>query len=144
MENKKPEIATEFAPTQDKPFMGGNPMPEPVKPSNPLSAYFRKPAIYVTLPSGGKFNTPEEIDIPGGSGEIPIYPMTAKDEILMRTPDSLMNGATTVDVIQSCVPNIKNAWKLCALDVDLILTSIRIATYGETTEIKGVCPKCNE
>ena len=69
--------------------------------------------------------------------------MTAKDEILMRTPDSLMNGATTVDVIQSCCPNIKNAWKLSALDIDLILVSIRIATYGETTEIKGVCPKCN-
>ena len=113
------------------------------KPANPLQAYFRKPAIYITLPSKGQFNTPDELEIPE-TGEIPVYPMTAKDEILMRTPDALMNGATTVEVIQSCVPAIKNAWKLCALDIDLVLISIRIASYGETTEIKGVCPKCNE
>lgn len=115
----------------------------PEKTVNPLQAYFRRPAIYIQLPSRGKFNTPGEIEIPE-NGEIPVYPMTAKDEILMRTPDALMNGATTVDVIQSCVPAIKNAWKLCALDIDMVLVSIRIATYGETTEIKGVCPKCNE
>lgn len=113
------------------------------KPVNPLQAYFRKPAIYIQLPSKGKFNTPDELEIPE-TGEIPVYPMTAKDEILMRTPDALMNGATTVDVIQSCVPAVKNAWKLSALDIDMILVSIRIASYGETTEIKGVCPKCRE
>lgn len=135
MENEKPNMATTL-----EPISTGK---ESVEAKNPLQAYFRKPAIYVKLPSEGKFNTPDEIDLPGGTGEIPVYPMTAKDEILMRTPDSLMNGATTVDVIQSCCPNIKNAWKLSALDIDLILISIRIATYGETTEIKGVCPKCN-
>ena len=113
------------------------------KPVNPLQAYFRKPAIYIRLPSKGMFNTPDELEVPE-TGEIPVYPMTAKDEILMRTPDALMNGATTVDVIQSCVPAVKNAWKLSALDIDMILVSIRIASYGETTDIKGVCPKCRE
>jgi hypothetical protein len=115
----------------------------PEKPANPLQAYFRRPAIYIQLPSKGKFNEPGEIEIPE-NGEIPVYPMTAKDEILMRTPDALMNGATTVEVIQSCCPNIKNAWKLSSLDIDMVLVSIRIATYGESTDIKGVCPKCNE
>ena len=115
----------------------------PEKTVNPLQAYFRRPAIYIQLPSKGKFNEPGEIEIPE-NGEIPVYPMTAKDEILMRTPDALMNGATTVDVIQSCCPNIKNAWKLSSLDIDMVLVSIRIATYGESTDIKGVCPKCNE
>lgn len=112
-------------------------------PINPLQAYFRRPAIYISLPSKGKFNTPDEIEIPE-NGELAVYPMTAKDEILMRTPDALMNGATTVEVIQSCVPGIKNGWKVCALDVDMVLVSIRIATYGNTTDVKGVCPKCNE
>ncbi len=111
--------------------------------ANPLQAYFRRPAIYISLPSEGKFNAPGEIEIPE-NGELPVYPMTAKDEILMRTPDALMNGATTVEVIQSCVPGIKNAWKLCALDIDMVLVSIRIATYGNMTDVKGVCPKCNE
>ena len=127
---------------QDMPKMATE-IKTPETATNPLQAYFRRPAIYIQLPSKGKFNKPGEIDIPE-NGEIPVYPMTAKDEILMRTPDALMNGATTVEVIQSCVPAIKNAWKLSALDIDMVLVSIRIATYGETTEIKGVCPKCNE
>lgn len=134
MENKKPEMATAMPKETVK-------QEEPKAPSNPLQAYFRKPAIYIQLPSKGQFNTPDEIEIPQ-NGELPVYPMTAKDEILMRTPDALMNGATTVDVIQSCVPAIKNAWKLSALDIDMVLVSIRIASYGETTDIKGVCPKC--
>jgi hypothetical protein len=127
---------------QDVPKMATE-IKTPEKTVNPLQAYFRRPVIYIELPSKGKFNKPGEIEIPE-NGEIPIYPMTAKDEILMRTPDALMNGATTVEVIQSCVPAIKNAWKLSALDIDMVLVSIRIATYGESTEIKGVCPKCNE
>jgi len=127
--NKVPEMATKVT--------------KPETPVNPLQAYFRRPALYISLPSKGEFNTPDEIEIPV-NGELAVYPMTAKDEILMRTPDALMNGATTVEVIQSCIPGIKNAWKVCALDVDMILVSIRIATYGETTTLKGVCPKCSE
>ena len=135
-----PGLAEVFKPTVDRNKSSEKPETEQ-KPVNPLQAYFRKPAIYIKLPSGGKFNTPDEIDMPE-NGEIPVYPMTAKDEIMMRTPDALMNGATTVEVIQSCVPAIKNAWQISALDIDMILISIRIATYGETTEVKGVCPKC--
>lgn len=127
--NSVPKMATEIK--------------KPEERVNPLQAYFRTAGLYISLPSKGEFNTPEEIDIPE-NGELAVYPMTAKDEILMRTPDALMNGATTVEVIESCVPAIKNGWKLCALDIDMILVSIRIATYGEHTEIKGVCPKCFE
>ena len=114
---------------------------EPIKQHNPLQQYFRKPAIYIKLPSGGKFNAPGDIDIPE-NGELAVYPMTAKDEILLRTPDALMNGATTVQVIESCVPAVKNAWKVCSLDIDMLLISLRIASYGEITNVKGVCPDC--
>ena len=31
------------------------------------------------------------------------------DEITFKTPDALLNGQATVDVIQSCIPNIKDA-----------------------------------
>ena len=137
MEKEKQSLAEVFAPADEKGEKA------PIKQPNPLQAYFRRPSIYIKLPTGGRYNTVEEIEVPP-NGEIPVYPMTAKDEILMRTPDALMNGATTVDVIQSCVPAIKNAWKLTSLDVDLVLVSIRIASYGETTDVKGVCPKCTE
>jgi hypothetical protein len=65
------------------------------------------------------------------TGEYPVFSMTAKDELLLKVPDALMNGQAVVDVIQNCVPNIKNAWDCPTLDLDLILVAIRIATYGE-------------
>lgn len=67
---------------------------------NPLSQFFRQPKIYMTLPSKGKFYPPDALDMPE-NGELPVFAMTAKDELLMRTPDALMNGASTVEVIKS-------------------------------------------
>jgi hypothetical protein len=57
--------------------------------------------------------------------------MTAKDELTFKTPDALLNGQATVDVIQSCIPNIKNAWAMPSIDLDACLIAIRMATYGE-------------
>jgi hypothetical protein len=71
-------------------------------------------------------------------------PMTAKDEIRFKTPDALMNGQGVVDVIQSCVPDIKDAWQIKSYDLDTILVAIRIATYGETMEINFNVPGANE
>ena len=72
------------------------------------------------------------------SGEYPVYSMTAKDELMLKVPDALMNGQAVVDVIQHCMPNIKNAWNIPNIDLDMILIAIRLATYGEmmTTPIK--------
>jgi hypothetical protein len=110
------------------------------KPVNPLRAHFRQPAIYLQLPSRGQFwgnglNLPEV-------GELPIYPMTAKDEILLKTPDALLNGQGVVDVIQSCCPNIVDAWQMPGVDVDPILIAIRIASYGSEMPVDTTCPHC--
>ena len=119
-------------------------MPE-IKPiqQNPLQKYFRQPKIYVPLPSRGKYYPSTSIDIPE-TGDFPIYPMTARDEIMMKTPDSLVNGETTVQVIQSCVPNIKNAWDVPSIDLDTILIAIRIASYGEKMEVDINVPVTGE
>jgi hypothetical protein len=69
--------------------------------------------------------------------------MTGMDEILLKTPDALLSGESTVKVIESCIPGIKNAWDVSNLDTDLILTAIRIATYGKDLEIEHVCSKCD-
>lgn len=111
--------------------------------SNPLSQYFRQPAIYVRLPSQGSFY-PKDALTPTPTGELPVYPMTALDEITYRTPDALFNGQAVVNVIQSCVPNIKNAWAMPSIDTNTILTSIRIASYGSNLEIEAECPACKE
>ena len=111
--------------------------------NNPLFKHFRQPAIYLKLPSQGRFWPDDAIDMPP-TGELPIYPMTVKDEITIKTPDALMNGLGVVEVIQSCCPNIKNAWKTPAADLDAILIAIRLASYGSDMDIETTCPKCNE
>ena len=97
---------------------------------NPLSVYMRQPKIYIRLPSNGQF-WPEGSLVMTENGEFPVYSMTAKDELALKIPDALMNGQAIVDVIQHCVPNVKNAWDCTNLDLDLILIAIRLATYGE-------------
>ena len=113
-----------------------------MNPNNPLNQYFRQPAIYIKLPSGGNYYPPGAIDMPQ-TGEIPVLPMTAIDEITYRTPDALFSGQAVVNVIQSCIPAIKDAWVVPAIDIDTILVAIRIATYGHEMEFSTTCPKCN-
>jgi hypothetical protein len=110
--------------------------------SNPLAKHFRQPALYIKLPSSGKFWPDGSLDLPL-NGEIPVYPMTAKDEIMIRTPDALLNGAGTVSVIQSCCPNILDAWNMPSVDLDTVLIAIRIASYGPTMDVSTKCPKCD-
>jgi hypothetical protein len=110
--------------------------------ANPLNKYFRQASIYVKLPSGTDY--PTDVVTRSETGEIGIMPMTAKDEVRFKTPDALMNGQGVVDVIQSCVPDIKDAWQIKSYDLDTILVAIRIATYGETMEINFNVPGANE
>ncbi len=109
--------------------------------NNPLSQYFRQPSIYVKLPSGGQHYADGAIDMPA-NGELPVYPMTAIDEITYRTPDALFNGNAVTNVIKSCVPAIRNPWAIPAMDVDSILVAIRIASYGHNMEMSTTCPHC--
>jgi len=112
-------------------------------PNNPLSQYFRQPAIYIRLPSQGKFYPPGSLNMPP-NGEIPVLPMTSVDEITYRTPDALYNGAATVSVIQSCVPAIRDPWSMPSIDVDAVLVGIRIASYGHAMALSLTCPECKE
>jgi hypothetical protein len=103
------------------------------QPINPLAMYMRQPKIYIRLPSNGEYWAPGSLDITE-NGQYPVYSMTAKDELLIKVPDALMSGQAIVDVIQNCMPNIKNAWCVPNLDLDIILIAIRLATYGEYME----------
>ena len=109
--------------------------------SNPLSNYFRKPSIYVQIPTGGRFNP--EID-KTVLDEIPILPMTAIDEISMQNPDELLNGEALMNLISSCVPSIPNPRNLCNIDADLLYIAIKYATYGKTITHLHTCTNCEE
>lgn len=113
----------------------------PKKPSNPLANYFRQPKIYIRLPSKGLYYPEGALDV-SENGEYAVYAMTAKDELMFKTPDALMNGSATVEVIKSCVPAISNPWSMPSIDMDAVLIAIRVATYGESMDISTDCPKC--
>jgi hypothetical protein len=109
--------------------------------NNPLFKHFRQPAIYIKLPSNGQFYPDNGIDLPI-TGEIPVYPMTVKDELTLKTPDALMNGSGIVDVIKSCCPNIRDPWSIPSIDLDTIFIAVRLASYGPGMEISSICPHC--
>lgn len=116
---------------------------KPASTKNPLANFMRQPKIYIRLPSGGKYWPERSINMPD-SEEFAVYSMTAKDELLFKTPDALMNGQAIVEVIQSCMPDIKNAWDIPTVDLDTILIAIRLATYGDILPIKHKIPIINE
>jgi hypothetical protein len=111
--------------------------------NNPLSGFMRQPKIYIKLPSGGAFWPRSSIDIPE-TGDLAVYSMTAKDEITFKTPDALLNGQAVVDVIHSCIPSIKDAWKCPNIDLDTILIAIRLASYGEMMDVTHTVPGTTE
>lgn len=110
---------------------------------NPLAQFYRQPKIWIKLPSRGHYYSEGSLD-KSANDEYPIYAMTAKDELLFKTPDALLSGQSTVEVIKSCIPAIKDPWSMPSIDLDVCLIAIRLATYGENMEISVDCPSCKE
>ena len=110
---------------------------------NPLKQYFRQPKIYINLPSKGVFNGPDSLDN-GKFENIPVYGMTGMDEIILKTPDALMSGESTIRMLESCCPTIKDAWQVNMLDTNMLYAAIRIATYGNEMSVTQICPACDE
>ena len=113
------------------------------KNTNPLQKYFRQPKIYLSLPSNGKYYPTGSLEI-SENGEYPVFPMTARDEIMIKTPDALLNGQATASVITSCIPAIKDPFNMPSMDLDACLIAIRIATYGEMMEVSIKVPVTGE
>ena len=111
--------------------------------NNPLKQYFRRPSIYLKLPSGGKMYSASVLDMPD-NGELPVYPMTAIDEISSKTPDALYNGTAMADIIKSCIPAIKDPWAINSIDLDAILVAIKSSSGGNDLTLTSECPACKE
>jgi hypothetical protein len=120
-----------------------NNIPSPTNQKNPLAGWFRQPKLYVQLPSDGKFYPAGSLDV-SQSGDYPVYAMTARDELLFKTPDALLSGQSTVELIKSCIPAILDPWKMPSIDLDFALIAVRIATYGVKMEVGSQCPSCKE
>lgn len=110
--------------------------------NNPLQNYFRKPSLTIKLPSQGIGYKEGAIEFPENN-ELPVYPMTAMDEINVKSPDGILNGMAIYNLVKSCVPNIKDPWEISNLDLDTILLGIKIATSGSVINVESECPECN-
>ena len=113
------------------------------KTHNPLAGFFRTPKLFTKIPSQGKFYTDDVVEMPE-SGELSIFPMTAKDEVILKNPDALLNGEAVAHVIMSCVPAVKNPRKMISNDIEALLVAIQGASRGDSVEVSGKCPECGE
>lgn len=110
--------------------------------SNPLDGFYRTKEIYVKLPTQGKWYTdPPHLT---NAGEIGVYPMTMRDEMLLSVPDALYNGESLFELFASICPDIKDPYELCSPDVDVLLLAAKAATYDNKLSVTSACPKCNE
>lgn len=110
--------------------------------TNPLNKYFRVPKTYVKLPSRGRFYPDNFVDVTA-NGEVAVYPLTAIDQILLKTPDAILNGDALLRVVKNCVPGVSDVKLLVEPDINTLLLAMRIASSGNTTEWTMACPKCN-
>jgi hypothetical protein len=108
---------------------------------NPLIAAYKKPALYIPLPSGGKYYEPKlKLSV---DGELAVYAMTARDELITKTPDALFNGEATMALIESCCPDITDPRQVPVNDLLVILLAIRQASYGDSLDVDMSCPQCD-
>jgi len=110
---------------------------------NPLSQYFRHPKAQIELPTGGNF-WPEGSLVLKEDKHLDIMPMTARDEIMMKSPEGLLSGTAIAETILSCIPGIKDAWEMPAHDIDTVLIAIRLASYEHELEFRSKCEHCGE
>ena len=109
---------------------------------NPLEKLYRTKKVYTSLPSKGQYyHSGVTLSV---DGELGVMPMTAADEIKLKTPDTLFNGEALFELFKSCAPDIVNPREMPACDVDKLLIAIRVATSGVNMDVSAKCPKCKK
>jgi hypothetical protein len=111
---------------------------------NPLLQRVRMPGQRFTLPSGGLFYTNGELDPSCVNGELEVQPMTMVDDLVLKTPDKILNGDGMMEVIQRCVPQVLKPWELLSKDVDYLMACLRIVSYGSLVELSHVHDGCKQ
>lgn len=109
---------------------------------NPLKQFYRTAKLSVRLPSRGLYYQ-DEVEF-NPNHEIDILPMTAADEIMLKNADALLTGEAIIDLLKSCVPQVKAPRKLLSCDIETLLVGIRAASYSEDLLMKIDCPSCKK
>jgi hypothetical protein len=110
---------------------------------NPLLEFARRPELTVRLPSNGNWY-PEGMIEYTPNGEVEVYPMLPKDELILMNPDALLSGQANIELLKSCVPSVKEPEKLLYPDANVLFLAIQKATYGNELVIDVTCPECQK
>ena len=110
-------------------------MNQAVKAVNPLLEKIKMPGETFRVPSGCLFYTNGEIEDDVTNGELRVFPMTAIDEIEMKSPDMLFSGDAVEHVFRRCIPQILQPKQLLTKDVDFLLVCLRKVTFGDSLAI---------
>ena len=102
---------------------------------NPLMQRVRIPGETFTLPSGGNFYTDGELSPEIENGEIHVHPMTAIDELVMKSLDKVFSGEAVKEVFERCIPGVLKPGQLSAKDVDFLLIALRKVSYGPDIDV---------
>lgn len=108
--------------------------------TNPLINAYRKPNLYINLPSNGKFY--KEKPHMSIDNELAVYSMTARDELIAKNPDALFNGEATYALLKSCCPDIPDPYEVPSCDLAVLMIAIRKASYGDDIDMDLTCPSC--
>lgn len=103
--------------------------------TNPLIRRIRIPGQTFPLPSGGLFYNNGELAPNCTNGEIHVFPMTAVDELVMKSVDKVFSGEAVKEVFGRCIPDVLKPGELSAKDVDYLLIALRKVSYGPTFTI---------
>jgi hypothetical protein len=110
--------------------------------TNPLQQFFRQPALYLNLPTKGKWYTPDIVEMTDDK-QISVYPLSAINEIMLNTPDAMLNGQALENVVKDCAPGIKNAKRLMLPDLEALFVAIKSASNNGKMDYDRTCPNCN-
>lgn len=102
---------------------------------NPLIQRVRIPGQTFPLPSGGLFYKDGELSPDCQNGEIHVYPMTAVDEMVLKSVDKVFSGEAVKEVFGRCIPGVLKPGALSAKDVDYLLVALRKVSYGPSFEV---------
>lgn len=110
---------------------------------NPLKKFARVPKIFIELPTEGSFY-PEGLLRQSADNTVGIMATTARDDMLLNTPDALLNSDAIFNILKSCVVDLADADKLLVPDVHAMIMAIRYASYGNDIKFQTICPNTVE
>ena len=119
----------------DNTIVPETPVTIPSPPQNSLISKLRRlpPEIH-RLPSCGLLYKNDELSPTVKDAELEFFPMTALDELDLKSPDMLLDGRAITRVLGRCVPGIQKPLDLYARDLDFIMIALRKVAYGDIFE----------